>query len=321
MHSRWFNATVVVLWLATMGWLVTEKVLPPLLVGEPPNYQTIVDAQKKEPPAGWRLMFNDRPVGWALSSTASQPNGLTEIRGRVHFDTLPLEEMTPGWLRTLFRLVERPVDGLKMDARSVLFIDPLGRLVRFESVVKLDPLNEVIRVRGDVEGKQLQLVVRSGDFSFTNEAYLPSNSLLGDALSPQTQLPGLRAGQTWTVPVYSPLRPANNPLEIFRATVEGSEPVYWDDGMVDAWLVVYRSDPGGSVGGNQNARGKLWVRGDGAVLKQQIMLFDSTMTFFRLPDERAVELEKKAGPRWWNVEIEQPKSTKSARSLKLGLHD
>ena len=45
MYSRWFNAAVVVLWLATMSWLVTEKVLPPLLVGEPPSYHQVIEAQ------------------------------------------------------------------------------------------------------------------------------------------------------------------------------------------------------------------------------------------------------------------------------------
>ena len=42
MHSWRFNTAVVILWLATMSWLVKEKVLPPLLVGEPPNYSRII---------------------------------------------------------------------------------------------------------------------------------------------------------------------------------------------------------------------------------------------------------------------------------------
>ena len=173
MHSRWFNAAVVMLWLATMSWLVTEKVLPPLLVGEPPSYSRIVEAQKDAPPVGWRMSLNGRPLGWALSDTKLQPTGLTEIHGRVHFDALPLEEMMPGWLRALSRLIEQPIDRLQMDARSVLTIDSLGHLVRFDSTVRVDPFNEVIRVHGTVEGRQLQLVVRAGGASFTSEAFLP----------------------------------------------------------------------------------------------------------------------------------------------------
>jgi len=48
MSSRWFNTAVVVLWLATMSWLVKEKVLPPLLIGEPPSYSEIIEAQNRE---------------------------------------------------------------------------------------------------------------------------------------------------------------------------------------------------------------------------------------------------------------------------------
>jgi hypothetical protein len=302
MHSGWFNAGVVILWLATMTWLVKEKVLPPLLIGEPPSYSQIVEAQRHSPPVGWRMAFNSRPVGWALTDTKMQPTGLTEIHGRVHFDTLPLQEMMPSWLRSLSKWIEQPIDKLRMDARSVLTIDGLGRLERFDSTVSVDPLKEVICVRGTVEGRQLQLLVRTGGASFTNEAFLPSDALVCDALSPQAQLPGLRVGQTWTVPVYSPLWPAKNPLEVIHAKVETMEPIFWNGAMEESSLVVYRDDPGSNAGGNQNLRGRLWVRRDGTVLKQQILFFDSTITFVRLPDAAAERLAASAGRHWWTIE-------------------
>jgi hypothetical protein len=189
-----------------------------------------------------------------------------------------------------------------MDARSVLTIGPLGNLVRFDSTMRVSPFDEVIRVHGMVEGRQLELTVRDGPVSFTNEAFLPADALLCDALTPQTQLPGLRAGQTWTVPVYSPLWPAKTPLEIVHATVEGLEPLLWDGVVEDCWLVVYRSDSGDRAAGNQTARGTLWVRRDGRVVKQQVVLFDSTITFDRLPDDEAVKLAEAAGPQWWSME-------------------
>ena len=304
MHSHWFNATVVMLWLATMSWLVTVKVLPPLLVGEPPNYGKVVEAQIDAPPVGWNVLFNNRAIGWALTETALQPSGLAEMHGRVHFDTLPLKEMIPGWLQPFSRLIKQPVGELPMDARSVLTIDPLGRLLHFDSTVQLAAFREMIRVRGTVEGRQLQFMIRMGKSSYTNEAFLPSNSLLSDALSPRAQLPGLRVGQTWTVPVYSPLWPAKKPLEIIHAKVEGTEPIFWNGEMVDAWLVVYRSDPGSGVGGISSPKGKLWVRRDGMVLRQQVMLFDSAITFLRLTDDEALKIVAEAGPQWWKLENE-----------------
>jgi len=302
MQTRWFNTAVIMLWFATMSWLVKEKVLPPLIIGEPPSYSRIIEAQWHAPPVGWRVSFNNRSLGWAITDTKLQSTGLTEIHGRVHFDSLPLDEMMPGWLRALSRLIDQPISNLKMDARSLLIIDPLGRLVRFDSGVRLDPFKEMICVRGTVEGRQLQLMVRTGGISFANEAFLPSDALLSDALSPQSQLPVLRLGQQWSVPVYSPLWPAKKPMELVYATVEGTEPICWGDVMEDTWLVVYRNDPGSPTGSSQTPRGKLWVRRDGTVLKQQVLLFDSVITFNRLSNDDAELLAKSAGSRWWDME-------------------
>jgi hypothetical protein len=294
MYSRWYNAAVILLWLASMSWLVTQKVLPPLLVGQPPNYRTIVAAQRGEPPAGWKLVFNGRQLGWAISSTLSLPNQLTEIRSRVHFDEVPLPEMTEGWARALCQLIEQPLPKLQMDAQSTVTIDCFGRLLNFDSAVGLDPWHRLVRVRGAIEGAQMSVSVRAGDFSYQTQISLPPNALLADAFSPQTQLPGLRIGQTWTVPSYNPLRP-RDPLDILQATVEGCEPIGWNGRTEDTFLVVYRSDPGSTLGGNRGPRGRLWVRPDGTVLKQQVMLFDASMVFVRLPDAEAAALAETIG--------------------------
>jgi len=303
MHSWRFNLAVVTLWLATMTWLVTEKVLPPLVVGEPPTYSRIIEAEKHDSPVGWHLSLNHRSVGWALSDTQRQPTGLVEIHGRVHFTALPLEKVMSTWARTFSRLIAQPIDKLRIDARSVLTIDPLGHLLGFDSAVRLPPLDEVLRVRGTVEGQLLHLTIRTGGAAIASEAFLPSDALLSDALSPQTRLPGLRVGQRWTVPVYSPLWPAKTPLEIIHAEVENLEAIFWNGVMEDCWLVVYRSDSGsGSNNDAQEARGRLWVRRDGTVLRQQVLLFDSLITFDRLPNSAAEQLAKAAGPQWWSTE-------------------
>lgn len=49
MHSRWFNLTVVLLWLTMMTWLIKLKVMPAMLIGEPPSYAEILDAQARTP--------------------------------------------------------------------------------------------------------------------------------------------------------------------------------------------------------------------------------------------------------------------------------
>lgn len=308
MYGRWFSATVVILWLATMSWLVKEKVLPLLLVGEPPSIGKVIAAQREKPVVGWHVQFHGRQVGWALADTKTLSSGLTEVRGRVHFDTLRIDEMMPGWLQPISRLIGSSTDSLQFDARNVLTIDALGHQVRFDSTLRFDPWDEVIAVHGTVEGGQAELQVRLRDRAAEPVIVsLPSDALLSDAFSPQpqTELPGLRAGQTWTVPVYSPLWPDKNKSEILRATVEDRQPIVWNGEGVSAWLVVFRSESA-SGSGRSMPRAKLWVRQDGAVLQQEAMLFGSNVTFVRLSDKEAKELATTAGRQWWNLENDPP---------------
>ena len=112
MHSRWFNGVVVLLWLAMMSWLVMEKVLPPLLVGEPPSYSKIVEAQGHAPPVGWRISCNGRRLGWALSDTKLQPQRPDGDARPGPDQRLPLNETMSGWLGSLSRLIGQPIDGI-----------------------------------------------------------------------------------------------------------------------------------------------------------------------------------------------------------------
>ncbi len=324
MHSRWFNAAVILLWLSSMGWLLVEKVLPPMLVGHPPSYRTILEAQQRDPLVGWMMRFDDRPLGWALSTTSSLPDDITEVRSWVHFDQLPLDDLTPGLLRALLRLVEQPVGNLEMyaktmDAKNAVLIDPLGRLSSFRSEVRVMPLDSLITMQGTIEGTQLKLEINAGGLPYETERPIPRQSLLSDALSPQTQLPGIRPGQTWTVPVYSPLN-LNRPVEVLKATVEGTDPIVWNDRTVETLLVVYRSDPGYGLGGNDRPRGKLWVRPDGTVLKQHVMIYNSTMTFIRLPDDRAAALKRKV-ERDEEAETTSPEATSPEATRRVGADD
>ena len=109
---------------------------------------------------------------------------------------------------------------MDLDKKTRLTIDPLGGLVGFESRVRLGKIEDAIKVQGQIEGGILKLPVRTGDSPITCEVNLPPRALMGDELSPQARLPGLRVGQTWTVPLYSPFRPPNSPMEILQAIVE-----------------------------------------------------------------------------------------------------
>ena len=95
MGSRAFNTAVVLVWLAAMTWLVKEKVLPPLQVGEPPSYQTILSNQNKQPPVCWAIRWDEQPVGFSASIVIEREDDMREIHSRVFFSKLPLDEMAP----------------------------------------------------------------------------------------------------------------------------------------------------------------------------------------------------------------------------------
>ncbi|MBN2021277.1 MAG: hypothetical protein JW809_00645 [Pirellulales bacterium] len=292
MYGRWFNLAVIALWLATMTWLVTKKVLPPLRLGDPPNYEDILDARKSERPVGWRLKWNGKPIGWALSTTRPLPDHSTEIRSHVHFDRLPLRDMTPGWLRSFFHTVDDAHLAMETDAHGTLLIGPLGNLAQIRTSISFAKIQEGVSMEGEVDGGQLRLSLRSRDFSYRTTVAIDAESLLDNSLSPQTQLPGLREGQTWTIVVCNPLRYPNSPLEVLQARVEGHVPLRHDDRDESVWLVAYYDEAGLQPAGDAlpSPRGRLWVRADGTVLRQELTVFDSRMSFVRLTDAETAAL-------------------------------
>jgi hypothetical protein len=297
MHNRFFTFCVLGLWLAMMGWLGTQKVLPSYWVGQPPTYKSIIAAKEDEPPVGWEIWVNDRKIGWAISGMEKIPQEMKEITSQVHFDELPLNELMAGWGKDLLRKLMLPGEGLELDARSSLTFDPLGKLIHFDSSVQFEPWKTKIRMQGSVEGSQLHVQIHAAEMTYTTEVAMPQNALLSDSLSPQTEMPNLRKGQSWTVPVFTPLHPSESPLEILHATVEGKELLSWNGGICDAWLVVYRRDPGSGFGDGTADRGKLWVLGDGRVIKQQSSIFNSTISFVRLSRGEAALLVKRTKER------------------------
>jgi hypothetical protein len=309
MHSRWYSTAVVLLWLASMSWLVKEKILPPMLRGEPPSNTKILDAKKHAPPVGWRMSLNGRSIGWAMTDCELQPSGLAEIHGRAHFDELPLEEMMHGVLQPLSKLIGQQSKRLRMDARSLMIVDPFGQMIRFDSALLFEPSQEIVTVKGTLDRGLLELTLRVGGVSFPSKIPMHSETLLSDVFSPQSQLPGLRVGQTWTVPICNPLWPSKTPLEILQATVERSERISYGGVLEEAWLVVYRSVSDSAVGDQSEPKGKIWVRRDsqGTVLRQEAMLFDSTVVFDRMTDEQAEQQLKSAGDKWWSMDIESKK--------------
>ena len=296
MGSRWYNLAVIILWLAAMTWLVSRKVIPDWLVGDPPDYRSIVEAQREQQPVGWWFSCrngdnNETRLGWALCQTIGEAHGPKSIESRVRFDAMGVLEsrsLLGDWMRGMVH------SELIVETLSVVRVDGLGNLIDFDSSLSFE--NEVWgRLRGEViadGGMHLTISGAKLPQAIEKTIALPKQALLGDALSPQTLLPKLRAGQTWSVPLYNPLQPSQG-MEMLRAEVEGSEPFAWEGAAVPVWRVVFRSDPGYGAGRSHAPRGQMWVRHDGTVVKQETTFLDLTLMFTRMTRDETQRLEEK----------------------------
>jgi hypothetical protein len=272
------------LWLVSMGWLIAEKVAPPLLVGERPPVLA-EDAAKARVPVAWQLLLDNQPLGWASTDTVERPDQILEMRNRVHLDRLPVREIAP-WLARMFDPDGR--DGqMPFDTDSRVELDD-GKLLGFRTSITLGDVQDAILVHGTVEDQRLQLTVRAGNFAYNTATDLYSGAMVGDALSPRPRLSQLRVGQTWTEPVYNPLHPPNSPVQIMQATVQRREPIGWNRQIVNAFVVLYQNDAG-AEGPASTARARAWVAEDGTVLKQEVSLLGVKLLFVRLPPGQTVE--------------------------------
>jgi len=290
------NVIVVLFWCATMTWLVVAKIVPTMRVGEPPSYASILKAGSDDPPVCWQIQLNDKTIGWAANKMVRRKDGITDLYSRVYLAKLPWEELAPGLLSSVLRPVMVNLGPMDVDKKTRLVIDPLGRLVEFESRVRLGNLDNAIKVQGQVDGGTLKLTAQSGELPYKFEKHLPANSLMNEELSPQVRMPGLRVGQAWTVPLYSPFRAANSPLEILQAVVERQERLTWGGEPLPCHVIVYRGDAGSPSGAE--VRGRMWVDPEGLVLRQEASILGSHMHFIRLGNEVAATVSEALGDDW-----------------------
>lgn len=281
-----------------MTWLVVAKILPPLRVGEPPNYATILQETENEPPVCWQIRLDEKTIGWAANKMVRRKDGITDLYSRVYLEELPWREFSPGLVGTLLRPVLESFNGMDVDKKTRLVIDPLGRLVEFESRVRLGGLTDAMKVQGQIDGATLKISAQAGGLPYKFEQRLPPNALMNEELSPQVRMPGLRVGQRWTVPIYSPLRAPNSPVEILQAEVERNERLTWCHVAQPCHVIVYRGDSGAGSASDE-VRGRAWVGMDGVVLRQEVTVLNSHLHFIRLGDQAAEEVWTALGEDWY----------------------
>jgi hypothetical protein len=298
MRSRWYRSAVLILWGVATIWLVAKKILPPLLVGEPPVYASTA-TEKSRPPVAWYLNLNDNRLGWALSEISRQATDVTEIHSLVHFDGLPIDLVFPSAIRPFVRASTQLGNSNGIDVESHMLINPLNQLQSFDSKVKQCPHTgqSLVAIEGNVDGDTLTLAYRYGDTPQKKLSLALPENKIRDSLSPETELRGLHVGQSWTIVSYSPL--SSNPLDYFQqsaptevllAKVEDKTDMMWNGQSEPVWLVVYRSDTAQDPASEKNVRNRMWVRMDGTVIREEVRLSGIRLLFVRMPDKDAAKL-------------------------------
>lgn len=276
---------VVGFWLVTSGWLVVTKILPSFNPGSPPGQQALYAAGHRLIPVAWSVQWNERPIGWALATSQRTSEGGLIVDSHLHFEKLPLDDMLPGWAGLLVRRVVHQ-QAADFDARGRLDIDAAGQLRSFTSRVALPGATDQVVLEGVVDDGKVSIEIEAGGMQYETSRHLPTHIMIGDELSPQATLPGLYEGRRWTVPIYSPLRPGQSPIEILHAEVGCEEALYWEDGLVRVHVVSYHEDPSS----HREPRCRLWVDLTGRVLKQEAAILGAKMSFLRRSDETAAWL-------------------------------
>lgn len=286
MNRPWYAPLVVVFWLVTTGWLFHSKILPTILPGAPPGHQAHYTADGQVVPVAWSVILDDKPLGWSISRAERLAGGAMRVESLLHFDHLPIGQLLPAWTRLLVRQAVPASAVLTLEATGRMEIDRAGRLTSFSSAIDLPGSDGRILLTGTVNDGEVTIVIRSGEMVYETKRFLPETMVLGDELSPHATLPGLVPGRQWTVPVYSPLRPAQSPIEILHAEVDGSETIFWDDHLVTVDVVSYRDDPSS----HREPRARLLVDRTGRVLRQEATTMGRKLVFVRRTDAAAETL-------------------------------
>jgi hypothetical protein len=288
MQRPWLAAFIVIFWCITTSWLIVAKILPSFLPGSPPGYQALYASNNRLIPVAWTVLWQDQPLGWALSQSSRREDGGLSVESLLHFDRLPLDDILPPWLKPIVGAAIKDAGPLTFDARGAVSIDADGQLASFRSTVDLPGGAGRVFLNGTVEDGEVTVLVHAKEMRFETSRHLPAHVMLGDELSPQATIPGLYAGRRWTAPVYNPLRSGKSAIDVLHAQVDGEEKMFWDDRLVQVHVVAYRHDPAG----HHEPRTRLWVARDGRVLRQESAMLGVKLSFLRRTDEAAETLAK-----------------------------
>ena len=280
MANRIFVSAVVVLWLSSMTWLVTDRILPSFFGGQPPIVQAYEDGEA----VAWSVHWEGKVVGEAASVRLSGAGGSTDLFNRVVLEEFPVMQLAPSWIRAA---VGR-LGSMTFDVLTRVEFDPLGNFASFNSRISLNDMPSILRMSGRIEDSYLKLKVRSSDFSHSTRIFLPNSEVLNEALFPSARLPHMYKGRTWQEKVYSPFGSPADPVELVQVEVVEKEAIDHHGEVRQVMRVDYKSAMGSGIADQARTQGVSWVDPKtGDVLRRDVYLGESRLRFERLPKDAA----------------------------------
>jgi hypothetical protein len=277
MPPRFICVALLLYWLAAVVGLVTRDLLPELSVGTPPDLRTISAAGEDAPPARWTIQVVDRPnssedrraVGQAVTESRRVGDGWVEMTSKVVFDSgRLLSSLLKG--ATLASRVDEQIAF-----KSRYHVDPSGNLRSFRAEVKLSHQSGGFwEIDGRLKNGVME-VVSAGPLPILNRKmsfeYQP-RGVVQSQFGPLDRLPGLHVGQRWEEQVVSPL---SGQVETVRAEVKRKTVIHWDRSPVTTLEVHHKS---------KAVSARTWVRTDGLVLRQEVVMPLLRLVLERQPD-------------------------------------
>lgn len=282
MANRIFVSAVIVLWLCSMGWLFTERVLPSLGDGQPPAYEKFKNGET----VAWSVEWAGKAVGQAASVRVPGTDGTIEIHNRISLEEMPIAELAPSWMR----IAVPSLGEMSLSIISRVEFDSLGNFSSFHSKVSLNDMPSVLRISGRVEDSYLKLKVHTGQLPYEISLYMSDQASLNEALFPGAELPYMYLGRHWQEEVYSPFRASGDPIEIVQAEVVAEEKIEFGSEARRVFRVAYHSLFGSGISDKARLQAVSWVEPSGKILRRDVMVGNSRLRFNRLSEEQSQQV-------------------------------
>ncbi len=282
MANRIFVLAVVVLWLSSMTWLFTDRILPTFQDGQPPA----IEAYENGEAVAWSVEWGGKEVGKAASVRIPGAGGSVELHNRIALDNMPIIDLAPAWMR----MAVPSLGEMSFDVISRVEFDSLGSFSSFDSRVILNDMPSVMRLSGRVKDSYLRLNVVSGQLPYEVAVYMPDSKSLNEALFPDARLPYMYVGRHWQEEVYSPFRATGTPTELIHAEVVSEETIEYGEKTQRVMKVEYHGMIGSGVSDKARLQAIAWVEPEGAVLRREVFVGSSRLRFNRLSDEVAAKI-------------------------------